>query len=430
MAFDRQKLRDEDTFSIELGVSRRELMKQLGAVGIASSMAGCSGLLQDTDGSGATGTGGGGGDDGGGGNTQQQQNQPQTGDFDYSRIPMVPPPTAPIDNASPDTGVQRRAEFVIQNVANPFFTPLIAGFNDALNQFGWDGGVTGPSGGTQSQSQQIEILNTLIDELQGGRDVLVTTILDGQAYIDPIQRALDNDLAVVNGHSTPAEDDWNNERMRQNLSYRDQQIVIPHVGIKDRQGGIAMAAEAYERMQNKLDADEYTVLIGNGLPGNPAVSRRVDPGARSFLRTKDDVTLIEETLDVTTDFAEAQSRVESRLSANQDINVVMGAGFWTAVGASQGVESGSIDRELVICGFDLVEAVLTSIRDGSVDFTMGQDPYGQGFLNVPLAWMYMDRGIEMKHLEFGVTFVDENNVDYAIERNSWSELRKWQKNNL
>lgn len=418
MAFDRQTLRD-DTFSIELGVSRRKLIKQLGAVGATASMAGCSGLLQDTGNE--SGDGGSAGDGGGGS---------AGSDFDHSRIPMIEPPSAPIDNSNPSTGVTRRAEFVIQNVANPFFTPLIAGYNDALNQFGWNGGVTGPSSGTQSQSQQIEIINTLVDELKNGRDVLVTTILDRQAYLSPIQRALDNDIAVINGHSTPAENDWNNEWMRENLKYRDREIVIPHVGIRDRQGGTAMAAEAYNRMQNKLDADEYTVLIGNGLPGNPAVTRRVDPGARSFLQTKDDVTLIEETLDVTTDFAKAQSRVESRLSANQDINVVMGAGFWTAVGASQAVESGSIDRELVICGFDLVEAVLTSIRDGSVDFTMGQDPYGQGFLNIPLAWMYMERGIEMKHLEFGVTFVDQENVEYALTRNTWSELRNWQKNNF
>lgn len=423
MAFDRDKLQEDDTFSIELGVSRRSLMKQLSAVGAVSASAGCSSLLQDqgNKSSGSDENNGGSGSNGGGAGPQ---------DFDYSRIPMIKPPSAPIDNTKPATGVARRAEFVIQNVANPFFTPLIAGFNDALNQFGWKGGVTGPSGDTQSQSKQIEIINTLVDELKSGQDVLVTTILDRQAYLAPIQRALDNNIAVVNGHSTPAKKDWNNDWMREKLTYRDRGVVIPHVGIRDREGGIAMAVEAYKRMQDKLDADEYKVLIGNGLPGNPAVTRRVDPGARSYLETKDDVTLIDETLDVTTDFAEAQNRVESRLSADQDINVVMGAGFWTAVGASQAVESGSVSRDLVICGFDLVEAVLTSIKDGSVDFTMGQDPYGQGFLNVPLAWMYLERGIEMKHLEFGVTFVDKENVEYALQRNTWSELRNWQKSNF
>jgi simple sugar transport system substrate-binding protein len=119
------------------------------------------------------------------------------------------------------------------------------------------------------------------------------------------------------------------------------------------------------------------------------------------------------------------------VTTNSDINIILGAGFWTAVGASAAVDNGVVDGEqTVIGGFDLVDAVLDAIQNGSVDFTMGQDPYGQGFLNVPLAWMYMDRGIEMKHLEFGVTFVDENNVDYAIERNTWSELRNWQENNL
>jgi simple sugar transport system substrate-binding protein len=420
MGIDRKDIGENDTFSLELGVSRRKLMKQLGAIGAVSSVAGCTALLEDRDSAedGSDGSGGGGGQNSG------------TQDFEYSRIPMISPPTAPVDNASPKTGEKRRAEFVLQNVANPFFTPLIAGFNDALNQFGWSGGVTGPTNPSSAVPQQIEMINTLIDQLQGGRDVLVTTILDEQAYIDPIQRALDANIAVINGHTTPSRDVWNNEVMRENFTYKGRPIVIPHVGILDRQGGIAMAAEAYERMQSELAADEYTVLIGNGLPGNPAVTRRVDPGARSYLKTKEDVHLIEETLDVTTDYGKAQSRIVSKLNANSDINVVMGAGFWTAVGASQAVESDQITRDLIICGFDLVDVVLDGIKNGHIDFTMGQDPYSQGFLNVPLAWMWMERGIEMKHLEYGVTFVDKTNVDYALNRNRWGALRKWQKQNF
>jgi len=64
-----------------------------------------------------------------------------------------------------------------------------------------------------------------------------------------------------------------------------------------------------------------------------------------------------------------------------------------------------------------------------VDFTVGQDPYGQGFMSVPPAWMWLERGIEMKDIEFGVSLVDERNVDYVLERRSWSKLLDWQENN-
>lgn len=426
MGIDRKEIRDDDTFSIELGVSRRKLMKQLGALGAISSVAGCAGLLEDTNGTNgdnidADESGGPGDDPDSGGPDDFAK------DFEFSRIPMIPPPTAPVDNASPKTGAERRAEFVLQNIANPFFTPLIAGFNDALNQYNWKGGVTGPTSPSSAIPQQIEMLNTIIEQLQGGQDVLVTTILDEEAYIDPIQRALDANLAVVNGHTTPSEKVWNNEVMRQNFTYKGRPIVIPHVGIMDRRGGIAMAAEAYDRMKNDLDADEYTVLIGNALPGNPAVTRRVNPGARSYLRTRENVNLIEETLSVTTDYGTAQDRIVSKVKSNPEINVLMGAGFWTPVAASQAVESGQLSGEYLICGFDLVDVVLDGIKNGHIDFTMGQDPYSQGYLNVPLAWMWMDRGIEMKHLEYGVTYVDETNVDYAINRNTWGPLRDWQK---
>jgi hypothetical protein len=61
-----------------------------------------------------------------------------------------------------------------------------------------------------------------------------------------------------------------------------------------------------------------------------------------------------------------------------------------------------------------------------------RQPYSQGFQNVPLAWMYVERGIEMKDLEWGVSVWDEDNVDFALERRSWAGddgLLQWQEGN-
>ncbi len=422
-----QDVLEDGRVSIDVGkgVSRRDLMKQLGAVGAAVGLAGCQfGVNEEEDGSD-------GGDSGDGG--EQVENE-TADDFEFSRHPMVAPPQWDASNTESGAGdTVREAVFVIQNIDNPFFIPMTVGFNDALNVFGWTGGVTGP-GQEGGVAEQVDIIETTIEDLSAG-DVLVTTILDNQAYIDPIQQALDNDIAVVNGHTTPANVDWNYERQRENLSYRGQEMIAPHVGIRDSRGGSAMAAEAYDRMQSKLDTDEYTVLLTNELPDNPSVTRRVNADAnptgtaQRFFEAQGNVTIFDDqVINPSPNISEARDTIVSTIGG-EDVDAVVCSAFWGAVGAGQALEAGELEEPMVICGFDLVRPLLDAIAGGNIDFTVGQDPYSQGFQNVPLAWMYLERGIEMKNLEWGVSVVDEENVDFALERRSWGDLLEWQENN-
>lgn len=422
---------EEGSVLIEVGngVSRRRVMKQLGAVGAAVGIAGCQfGVEDEPETEPATDGDGGGDGNGGDGGTDQQQS------FEFSRHPMVAPPGWDASNTQEGSGEnERRAVFVIQNIDNPFFIPMTVGFHDALNMFGWNGGVTGP-GQDGGVAEQIDIIETTVEDLSAG-DVLVTTILDNQAYLDPIQEALDNDIAVVNGHTTPAEAEWSYERQQENLSYRDQSMIVPHVGIRDARGGTAMAAEAYERMQSKIDADEYTVLLTNELPDNPSVTRRVNADAnptgtaQRYLEAQDDVTIFnDQVINPSPNISEARDTIVSTVGG-EDIDAIVCSAFWGAVGAGQALEAGELEGPMVICGFDLVRPLLDGINNGNIDFTVGQDPYSQGFQNVPMAWMYLERGIEMKDLEWGVSVVDEENVEFALERRSWGDLLEWQEDN-
>jgi len=423
-----QEVLADGRVSIEVGknVSRRDLMKQLGAVGAAVGLAGCSFGVQDSSGAGGGDGGSEGGGEGGGGGGQQ--------DFEFSRHPMVAPPDWDASKTSEGPGTnERRAVFVIQNIDNPFFIPMTVGFNDALNVFGWTGGVTGPGQGG-GVAEQVDIIETTIEDLSAG-DVLVTTVLDNQAYIDPIQQALDNDIAVVNGHTTPAENDWNYEMQQENFSYRGQSMISPHVGIRDARGGTAMAAEAYERMQSKIDKDEYTVLLTNELPDNPSVTRRVNAEAspygtaQRYFEAQGNVTIFnDQVINPSPNISEARDTIVSTIGG-EDVDAVVCSAFWGAVGAGQALAAGELEGPKVICGFDLVRPLLDGINDGNIDFTVGQDPYSQGFQNVPLAWMYLERGIEMKDLEWGVSVVDQDNVGFTLERRSWGDLLEWQQAN-
>jgi ABC-type sugar transport system substrate-binding protein len=402
----------------------------------AAGVAGCQ--TEDNTNTTNGGNGGGGGGSGGG----QSGGGGGTADFEFSRHPAVAPPEWDPSKTREGSGQnERTAVFVLQNIDNPFFIPMTCGFHDALNMFGWDGQVTGPpaDGGIPDQ---VDLINQNVSNMDPG-DVLVTTVLNNEAYNDAIQNAFDNDIAVINGHSTPATMDWNYDYMTDEVefSYRDEPMIVPHVGIRDARGGAAMAAEAYDRLQEKIpDKDEYTVLITNELPDNPSVTRRVNEDAADigtaerYFKAQSDpsVTLFnDQIINPPPSIADAQDQIVNTISG-EDVDAVVCSAFWGAVGAGQALEAGELDGPMVVCGFDLLRPLLNQIEANNVDFTVGQDPYSQGFQNVPLAWMYLERGIEMKDLEWGVSVWDDDNVSFALERRSWAGddgLLQWQESN-
>jgi ABC-type sugar transport system substrate-binding protein len=429
--------------AIDVGAStsRRSVLTQLGAIGGAVGVAGCATDESQNQAS-PDGSGGGGGGSGGGGGGGADGDGSQEADFEFSRHPAVAPPQWSPEKTRQGSGQnERTAVFVLQNIDNPFFIPMTCGFHDALNVFGWDGKVTGPPG-SGGIPDQVSLIEQNVSNMDPG-DVLVTTILNNEAYNDVIQTAMDNDIVVVNGHTTPSTRDWNYEYMQRDVgfTYRDQEMIVPHVGIRDARGGAAMAAEAYDRLQQKIpDTDEYTVLITNELPDNPSVTRRVSKDAadigtaQRYFEAQSDPSVSlynDQIINPPPDIAEAQTQIIDTI-AGADVDAVVCSAFWGAVGAGQALESGELEGPMVVCGFDLLRPLLNQIEGGNVDFTVGQDPYSQGFQTVPLAWMYVERGIEMKDLEWGVSVWDEANVDFALERRSWAGddgLLQWQENN-
>ncbi|WP_311170819.1 substrate-binding domain-containing protein [Halobellus ordinarius] len=427
----------DGSISIDVGanVSRRTVVKQMGAVGAALGLAGCQ--TQNDENTTTNGSGDGGDGDGGGGGQGGG-----TADFEFSRHPAVAPPGWEPSKTREGSGQnERTAVFVLQNIDNPFFIPMTCGFHDALNVFGWDGQVTGPpaDGGIPDQ---VSLIEQNVSNMDPG-DVLVTTVLNNEAYNDAIQNALDNDIAVINGHSTPATRDWNYDYMTDEVgfSYREEPMIVPHVGVRDARGGAAMAAEAYDRMQEKMpDKDEYTVLITNELPDNPSVTRRVNQDAADlgtaerYFKAQSDPSVSlynDQIINPPASIADAQSQIVNTISG-EDVDAVVCSAFWGAVGAGQALEAGELEGPMVVCGFDLLRPLLNQIEAGNVDFTVGQDPYSQGFQNIPMAWMYLERGIEMKDLEWGVSVWDDDNVPFALERRSWAGddgLLQWQESN-
>lgn len=397
---------NDDVISLELGVTRRKLMKQLSAVGLAggaASLSGCSALRSDRTPNNNTPNSALGG--GGGGNAL--------------RVPLVPPPTADSMNLSNPTHEDREMVFVT-HVVDTFMTGIIVGMNDALHNVGWSGEFIGPS--SHDPAQQVETFNTTVSRLRNGHDAIATSILDKNQYTPPVKNAIDNDIPVASFNTSVYSGQYS--EMMDKFG-----TVIPYVGQKFVPAGEAVGTTGYEIAMEKMGGSgEIVALPTTSAPGHPALSARAE-GIRRSLKAKDNVKVLD-TLNVSGDQAQAINRVSTKYSANPDINLILGTALQGAIAGGRLVENEGLQGEMTVGGFDLPQPTLEGIRKGTIDFTAGQDPYSQGSMPVHLMWNYMERGIPMKDFNTGISIIDKSNVEFASKRSgAWSDLQKWQESN-
>jgi ABC-type sugar transport system substrate-binding protein len=271
-------------------------------------------------------------------------------------------------------------------------------------------------------TRQVEILNTTIDTLESGRDVIGSTIMGSEAYADPVNKALDNDIMFFQWNTTTL--DWTPEEMRSRFGR-----TLPYVGQRAYPAGAAVGVTALEKADELIPDQELVVQPTLAVPGHPALENRTRGIRAAFEQSDRDVTLLD-TLDIGQDISEATSRITDAYNANDGLNVVVGSGFWGPNAASSLIDNEGLQGEFVNGGFDLVESTIDAIRNGTVTFTVGQDPYSQGYVPVQLAFEYMDRGIPPKNYITGVEVIDESSIDFADQRSSaWPDLVNWQEQN-
>jgi ribose transport system substrate-binding protein len=94
------------------------------------------------------------------------------------------------------------------------------------------------------------------------------------------------------------------------------------------------------------------------------------------------------------------------------MNAYYGTGNLSAVGAAQVFAAAGRD-DIVVSGIDDAPEVLEGIRNGRINLTYAQQPYGQGYLLIYVPWLMKHKGLQptVKFVDSGITFIDKSNVD-------------------
>ena len=181
-----------------------------------------------------------------------------------------------------------------------------------------------------------------------------------------------------------------------------------YVGSDEITAGNRTATEILERF-----GPPTRVAVGSSQIGNAVIIDRGN-GVRQILEP---MGIEVELVQVDDDPTLGTEQVKGWMAANPDTDVwVCTSELCQGVVAETLKELGVLNDGVIVTGFDLGEVVTPLIKDGSVQFTIDQQPYLQGYL--PIIWLYLYNKagfLPAEDVLTGPAVVDSSNIDLVEE---------------
>ena len=279
--------------------------------------------------------------------------------------------------------------FVCHVTTNSFFTPTQYGAQDACSLLNCEFQFTG-----SKDSIVAEMVNATNTAISAKADGIALAVVDKAAFRAPVDKALDAGIPVVSYNADGARDDKGTNR----LAYIGQGLY---------ESGFALGQRAIEA---GLDSGEVVGFIAT--PGALNIQPRIDGASDAIKQSGKSLKFtpvgtnadVPKGLSIIDAYAQGHSNLAGMLAVD--------AGSTSSVG--QVVEKYKMrDKGLKVAGgFDLVPETLNAINGGSLDFTIDQQPYLQGFLPVLYLYLYKLSGglLFPSETNTGLLFVTKDNV--------------------
>jgi simple sugar transport system substrate-binding protein len=284
--------------------------------------------------------------------------------------------------------------FVCHVTTNSFFTPTQYGAQDAcalLNcEFQWTG---------SKDSIVAEMVNATKTAISAKADGIALAVVDKDAFKAPVDQALAAGIPVVSYNADGAKDDPGTNR----LAYIGQ-------GLYD--SGFQLGQRA---IASGLDSGDVVGFIAT--PGALNIQPRIDGASDAIKQSGKPLKFTP--VGTNADVTKGLSIIDAYAQGHQDLAgmLAVDAGSTQAVG--QVVQKYKMrDKGLKVAGgFDLVPETLNAIKGGSLDYTIDQQPYLQGFLPVLYLYMYKLSGglVFPSETNTGLLFVTKDNVDPYLQ---------------
>lgn len=289
----------------------------------------------------------------------------------------------------------KKVIFVVHD-KNPFFAPVQKGFENFAAVMGWDAQFTGPPAFDVQATVDLQA-----NALNSKPDGVIFTRADDSAFDGNIERAKSDGVPVVLSNVASA---------------GFEKFHIGFVGQKFVEAGEVCGREIAKYAKERSGKTSGVIIAGNFAPGNSALEERIqgiELGVKAY-NDENGTTYKVETLVTSTDEAKAVALIDARYRRSPVVGWAMSAFD------HQYVSTWAKTKDLVgtfgVGGFDLIGPVLSGIADGSIDFSLGQNPYAQGWVAASMIAMEIDPKFPACVVDTGAEIVDKSNVASVQKR--------------
>src|SRR6266516_1788516 len=283
--------------------------------------------------------------------------------------------------------------FVNHVYSNVFFVPTQYGFQDAAALVGLPVPKWGGSASAASVSEMVSFLNSAIAAKASG---IATTDTDANGFTAPVKNAMDAGIAVV---SYNADGTVNAQGVPDIGTNR-----LCYVGQALYNSGVAMGNRIKSLVTTPGD-----VVIFIATPGTGNIQPRFD-GAASVLKPAG-YTVHSSTTGAAT-AGELTAEKAFLLGNKSKLKGAFAVDAGSTELLSQAMSATGLTGKIPAGGFDLTPGTLSAIQAGTLDFTIDQEPYLQGFL--PALYLYLFNltgGLVLPpDTDTGLSFVTKSNV--------------------
>jgi simple sugar transport system substrate-binding protein len=310
------------------------------------------------------------------------------------------------DNKSSDSGAAATAAgdfpstpkwkfvFVCHVTTNSFFTPTQYGAQDAcalLNcEFQWTG---------SKDSIVAEMVNATNTAISAKADGIALAVVDKDAFNAPVDQALSAGIPVVSYNADGAKDDPGTNR----LAYIGQGLYDSGFQLGQR----ALAAG--------LESGDVVGFIAT--PGALNIQPRIDGAYDAIKQSGKPIKFTP--VGTNADVPKGLSIIDAYAQGHPDLAGMLAVDAGSTSSVGQVVQKYSMREKglKVAGGFDLVPETVNAIKGGSLDYTIDQQPYLQGFLPVLYLYLYKLSGglVFPSETNTGLLFVTKDNVDPYLQ---------------
>jgi simple sugar transport system substrate-binding protein len=284
--------------------------------------------------------------------------------------------------------------FVNHVTTNPFFTPTQYGAQDAcalLNcEFQWTG---------SKDSIVAEMVNATKTAISAKADGIALAVVDKDAFNAPVDQALSAGIPVVSYNADGAKDDPGTNR----LAYIGQ-------GLYD--SGFQLGQRA---LASGLASGDVVGFIAT--PGALNIQPRIDGASDAIKQSGKPIKFTP--VGTNADVTKGLSIIDAYAQGHPNLTGMLAVDAGSTQSVGQVVQKYKMrDKGLKVAGgFDLVPETLQAIKGGSLDYTIDQQPYLQGFLPVLYLYMYKLSGglVFPSETNTGLLFVTKDNVDPYLQ---------------